>query len=235
MRDKLTDAQRTTLMLDLLAARVHGTELRGRREVHPKMAADRHVFLTEVADATGFARGFADALAVSLWKSDKFSCEGFELKASRGDLKREFTAPPKWKRIGQFCDRWTLVVWDRRWLEDERIPKEWGLCACEGGELVTVRKPTALTPVPWSPGFTAAVIRRAVEAAPSLALLERARAIGYSQGRYAGRDEVEAKVAKSLAPLLPAYRATEDGRWRHTVPIEYAVEQALAHVSPKEG
>jgi hypothetical protein len=232
--ERLTDAQRTTLLLDLVAA----GHVRGGNgtPVNEKMMAAREVFITEVADGTGFAAGYADAVAVSVWPSE-FGAEGYEIKASRADLKRELSDLSKWQRVGRFCGRWWLVAWDRRWLDDERIPVAWGLLAydADNGELSTVRRAEKLTPEPWTPAFIAAVIRRSAEAAPCAALMERARSIGYGHGRGAGLSEERAKLDKALAPLLDAYRQSrEDGaRWVNSVPLEWVVTTCLAAARPE--
>lgn len=235
--ERLTDAQRSVLLLDLLSGQ-HYVTGNGTPPTEKMMAA-RTVFLTEVADGTGFARGYADALALSLWKSDGWAAHGYEIKASRADLKRELAQPDKWQRIGRYCTRWTLVVWDRRWLEDDGIPATWGLQAYDAdeAELVEVRRPKALTPEPWSQPFVAALIRRAAEAAPSAALLERVREIGYGRGASQARREAEREEQKQLEPLRELYRAS--GRlgasYANHVPLEWAVgELQRLHAAVRE-
>jgi len=228
--ERMTDTQRTCVILDLLSS-YHTREGNGTPCTEKLMAA-RKVFLTEVADGTGFAPGYADALAVSLWPSDGYRADGYEVKASRADLKRELDRPSKWSRVGIYCTRWWLAVWDAKWLDDLRIPEAWGLLAYDGaGGLRQVRQAGALVPTPWTLGFTAAVIRRAAEAAPGAAMLERAREIGYSRGRQAGRIEMITATETALTPLLAEYRGSDTLRAYHrTVPLAWAVQSLLTRL-----
>lgn len=222
--ERLTDAQRTVVLRDLLGA-CHVRRGNGTPATEKVMAA-REVFLSEVADGTGFARGYADAVAVSVWPSE-FGAEGYEIKASRADLKRELSDLSKWERIGRYCTKWWLVVWDRRWLEDDRIPASWGLLAysAETADLETVRNAREQKPDPWPNAFIAALIRRAAEASPSAALLERMREIGYSRGVGDGSSSERSKHEEKLKPLLEAYRATPEGQYAWRVPLEWVIEQ----------
>lgn len=225
---RFTAAQRTTLLLDLLAAG-HCGGGNGTPATEKAMAA-RQVFLTEVAPGTGFASGYADAVAVSLWHSDGLEAEGYEIKASRADLRRELADLGKWQRVGRYCSRWWLVVWDRRWLDDERIPVEWGLLAYQDdGSLAIVRKASALPAEEWPRDFVASLLRRAAESAPCAALLERMRVIGYSHGRGQGLSEERNKWHAALEPLLPLYRASEpSARYAARVPMDWVVGALLA-------
>lgn len=220
---KLNDAQKTAFMLELLAADCLS---RGNGEKEgTKMMAARKVFLTEVAESTGFAPGYADGLELALWGSDGFEADGYEVKASRSDLNRELSDLTKWQRIGCRCTRWWLVVWDPKWLEDPRIPVEWGLLARVQDEdgTDTLKVARRATPRPeqpeWPRSFVAAVVRRAAEASPSAAHLLAMFDRGVSRGRGQGICDERAKVAEALEPLLAHYRKTEEGRQHSSVPL----------------
>ena len=230
---RFTAAQRTTLLLDLLAAG-HCGGGNGTPNNQKAMAA-RQVFLTEVAPGTGIASGYADAVAVSLWRSHGLEAEGYEIKASRADLRRELADLRKWQRVGRYCSRWWLVVWDRRWLDDEQIPVQWGLLAYqEDGSLATVRKASALPAEEWPRHFVASLLRRAAESAPCAALLERMRVIGYSTGRQDGVSQERIALNAALEPLLPLYRAASEtsARYASRVPMEWVVRALLASLTP---
>lgn len=232
---KLNDAQKTTLMLDLLAADCVDRG-NGAKE-GTKMMAARKVFLTEVADGTGFSPGYADGFELALWGSDGFEADGYEVKASKSDLNRELSDLSKWQRVGCRCNRWWLVVWDAKWLDDPRIPAEWGLLAREhrDGEehLKVVRRATPKAETPeWSRHFVCAVVRRAAEASPSAALLVAMMDRGISRGKSMGRDTERAIQRDALKPLLEHYRQSGTDyhtKWATDVPLDWVVQQALAY------
>lgn len=227
---KMTDVQRTALLLDLVAER-HVTVQGKDTPMNEKAIAARQVFVTEVASHTGFHPGYADALGLSVWQSDGFVADGYEIKASRADLKRELTDLSKWERVGRYCDRWWLVVWDERWLDDPAIPPEWGLLAYSDADrdLKLVRRATKRDREDWPVAFVAAVVRRAAEASPCAALLSRMADVAFSKGRREGMGEERNRQSltrrKQLEPLLEAYR--EVSRWSSEVPLDWVVGEFL--------
>ena len=226
----LSDDQKSTLLLELVAERHQVAK--ERLEPSTKALAHREVFLTEVSNGTGVTgprANYGDALAVSLWPSDGFTCVGYEIKASRSDLKRELALPDKWRGVGRYCSQWWLVVWSAKMLDGLVIPPEWGVLAYEDEGLRRISQAPTLTPTPWTRPFIAALLRRAAESSPGGGLLEYCRLKGYKDGHRHGRAEVNGEVAKALAPLLADYCASEP--WRvheRTVPVAWAVQRLVA-------
>jgi len=86
------------------------------------------VLVFEVADGTGAnVKRHADAVMMNMWPSRGLSIEGFEIKVSKQDLKRELLDPAKAEAIAQYCDCWWLVVPQGMSVEPEDIPVAWGL------------------------------------------------------------------------------------------------------------
>jgi len=115
---RIDAVERTVMMVDLL------------RQSYP---AERngilsHVVIEEVAPGTGWAatQRWADMLALSVWPSKGLTLDGYELKASRSDLRRELADPTKHEAVAQYCDTWSLVAWDEGVLVDG-IPNWWGI------------------------------------------------------------------------------------------------------------
>lgn len=118
----------------------------------------------EVPNAvSGRASRFCDAMVLHMWASRGYELEGFEIKVSRGDWKRELAMPRKADPHFLFCDRWWLITpaEDRVAMTDE-IPGPWGWALVEkGGAIRIVKKAPKLDPGvrPWT--FTCALIRAA--------------------------------------------------------------------------
>jgi len=129
-----------------------------------KYKAPEWAFMPQVADATGFAKArTADALAMSLWPSRGLSLHGFEVKASRGDWKKELDNPAKAESICQFCDYWWVVVGEAKIVQEGELPPTWGLLAPKGKTLVVVKQAPELKPAPMTRLFLAAILRKAAE------------------------------------------------------------------------
>lgn len=119
-----------------------------------------------VRNGTGFSKSVtreADAIAVSLWPSRGIEVYGFEIKVSRGDWLREKKNPAKAEEIGQFCDRWYLVVSDPEIAPPEEVPPAWGILAAKGDRLRVVRVAQQLKAKPMDKFFVAAILRRAAK------------------------------------------------------------------------
>lgn len=117
----------------------------------------------EVGDDTGSrVRRHADAVAVGIWPSTGHGIYGFEIKVSRADWANEMKDPTKSWAIMQYCHRWGLVTPPGLVKADE-LPDNWGLMTFDGKSMRTVKQAPKLTPVPLTPGFVAAIVRRAGE------------------------------------------------------------------------
>ena len=219
----LSDVAKTAILADLV------------RERHPQRSAQGQgalgavwAVLHEVPPETGWPRGYADILALHLWPS-QMQLVGYEVKASRGDLKRELADLAKHETVARYCDAWWLVVWDRRWIDGDKvlpgIPDEWGLLAFEQdttftgpregvGSLVVVRKAVERQPLPWPRKFAAAMVRRALEASVGTGLARvienAARTRGYIEGKEDGRRKTNEDVLAALAPWREAMRRERD-------------------------
>lgn len=117
----------------------------------------------EVGNDTGTrVSRHADAVAIGIWPSTGHQVHGFEVKVSRTDFLNEMKDPSKSQAIFRFCHRWSLATPPGLVKVDE-LPPNWGLVTFDGKCLRTVKKAPLLTPEPLSPGFVAALVRRAGE------------------------------------------------------------------------
>lgn len=200
-----TDAERTPIMMELL----HREQPQGGMSM-------RNIVLEEVAPETGFGRRWADALVLAMWKSDGLELDGFEVKASRADLRRELADASKWRAVGRYCDSWTLLAWDEKVIAGmvDDLPPEWGIvvtqeCDAHGDrELATVRRAKKLTPEPWPRSFVCSMVRNAYEQAPGAAYLARAIGAATKTATKEGRYIEHAAWENRLSPLKHAMYGT---------------------------
>lgn len=151
-----------------------------------RYGAPNYAFFREVGDATGgVQRRWADGLAVSLWPSRGLTIEGFEVKASRADWKKELADASKADRICRYCDYWWIVVGDPGIVKDGELPPTWGLLVPHGSGLKCQVKAPKLEPTPLTREFVAALSRRASEQSVDQATIDAA----YKNGMTAGRAE----------------------------------------------
>lgn len=195
-----SDAERTAIMLDLLHREYEG----GRTDLAPP-----YVLIEEVAPGTGFsgANRYADVLALSTWPSRGLTLEGFEMKASKADLRRELADPAKHKAVARYCDEWSLVVYRRSNLEGLDIPKDWGIWAVDdetGEKLELIRKPEKRTPDPWPRAFICSLVRNAHMQSPRAAFIARAVSVAEKNGRIDERNIQRLELEHQLAPLAKA-------------------------------
>lgn len=122
----------------------------------------------EVGNDTGTrVTRHADAVAIGIWPSTGHQVHGFEVKVSRTDFLNEMKDPSKSQAIFRFCHRWSLATPPGLVRVDE-LPPNWGLVTFDGKSLRTVKAAPLLTPEPLTPGFVAALVRRAGEMDASL-------------------------------------------------------------------
>jgi hypothetical protein len=228
---KVADVERTATMLDLVHRMfMDGTYGEGR-------LPPRYVLVEEVAPGTGFsaAQRWADLLALSMWPSDGLTLQGFEIKASRADLKRELADLAKHQAVARYCDRWTLVVWDESVLVDE-VPVDWGLIwtkdGDDGRELVHGRAAVKRTPEPWPKSFTCSLVRNAFQQSPSAAYVARACREATRLGHTEGRNHADAEFRTLVRPLFEAVYGKELWNWpRGTNAVETMVKDAAARLA----
>lgn len=149
-------------------------------------------FLVEVPNGTGAAKSrSADAIAMSLWPSRGTDLQGFEVKASRTDWMKELKEPGKAEAICKFCDRWWIVVGDRKIIQPGELPPTWGLMVPRGDKLVVEVEAPKLESQPISRAFLAGLFRRSME---QLVPKEQRQAFDmkeYQRGRKDGEEAGE--------------------------------------------
>jgi len=118
----------------------------------------------EVGNDTGArVRRHADAVAIGIWPSTGHLIHGLEVKVSRSDFLSEMKNPEKSQPVYKHCHRWSLVA-PAGMIESKELPPTWGLITYKDGSFRNAVKPQALDPEEISPGFMAALVRRAGEA-----------------------------------------------------------------------
>jgi len=181
--------------------------------------APSHVVIEEVAPGTGWfaSSRYADVLALGMWPSKGLALHGYEIKASRADLKRELADPGKHRALARYCDTWTLVAWDESVLLDG-IPPEWGIYLTVDDvdgerDIRTHRKATKLTPEPWPKEFVCSLVRNASMQAPGAAYVARAVATAHDRARHSALAEGRAEVERELRALAFALFGEDRYKW----------------------
>lgn len=133
-----------------------------KRLLRQRYAAPEWAIAFEVANSTGgAARRYADAIAMNLWPSRGFAINGFEIKVSRSDWKKELSQPGKADVIWQFCDFWTLVAPKGVLAHTSELPMGWGYIEAGPNGLRQVVNPEKRDEAtPPTKGFVAAMLRR---------------------------------------------------------------------------
>ena len=145
------------------------------------------ILMTEVSDSTGsLCSRHADAVAMWLWPSKGFEIEGFEVKTSRQDLIKELNDVTKWEAVGQFCDRWWLVVGDKSIVKLEELPPMWGVMYPVPSGLKIMKPASKLDKKPVTKGFIASLLRKA--ATPCDTKIKNSYDKGFANGRNANTD-----------------------------------------------
>jgi hypothetical protein len=170
--------------LELGAARVSAIYLRAfeiEQAVRKLYSKNGFTVLSQVRNGTGFSKSprTADMLAVSTWPSRGLYVEGFEIKSSAGDLRRELALPEKADDIARYCAYWWLAV-PEGLTDNEMIPPNWGVISVDAKLKATVvTKATRMTPIPMDDLFVCSTLRNFAEGYTPLSevqpLIERAR------------------------------------------------------------
>jgi hypothetical protein len=181
-----------------------------------RFTAPTHAIFFEVSDATGFqGTGWADAISMSLWPSHGLHLEGYEIKVSRSDWKRELINPVKAEKFAARCDKWWLVTTENVVDDESEIPINWGWILANEGGLSIKRKATEHEPVPMDKNFLAALLRGAGKVSDSEveAIVEKRvaelrknidREIEYAVERKTGRAGEDTKLVEKLRAALAA-------------------------------
>lgn len=201
------DAERTAIMVDLLHARHYQTNGNARS----------HVVLEEVAPSVGWARRWSDVLVLSCWPSEGLTLDGFEVKASRADLKRELADADKHQATARYCDTWNLLVWNDAIHKGFEIPADWGLWIVEGDEdgrwLRCVRKAAKRTPEAWPRGFICSMVRNAYEQSPGAAWVARVAEQAVSRIWAQRNLDVQGAKESAINPIARALYGESQYRW----------------------
>jgi len=158
----------------------------------------------EVPDSTGAsASRSADAIAMSLYPSRGLRMHGFEIKVSRADWLHELKQPEKSVALQRYCDHWWIVT-PADIVKEGELPPTWGHLILKGNGFNCVAKAPTLDRDPWSPGFIAAMLRRAHEAR------ERAIREGVDTAMVTERAAITAEVEKRVARQVETSRSMNE-------------------------
>lgn len=143
----------------------------------------------EVGNDTGTrVTRHADAVSIGIWPSTGHRIHGFEVKVSRADFANEMKNGDKAEAIFQFCHHWSLATPPGLVRVDE-LPPNWGLVTFDGRTLRTVKSAPRLAPVAMTPGFVAALVRRAGEADAELIKAAEQKITRDIEGRFKERAD----------------------------------------------
>lgn len=156
-----------------------------------RFAPPEWALMEEVAPSTGGGTGYADAVAMNLWKSRGHVVYGFEIKISRGDWQRELKKPAKAESIFSYCDGW-YVVTPAGIVKDGELPATWGHLELHGSKLIEKVKAPKLSAKELDRPFFASLMRRGFENLDQIAELKQRQAI------YEARAEIDARVENEI-------------------------------------
>lgn len=145
----------------------------------------RYAIAEEVGLTTGYSHRRLDMMILDCYYSNGFRIDGFEIKVSTSDLRRELADPEKHIAFFDVIDYYTLAV-PKGVVEPllEIIPKNWGiLIVNEDGSTRFQRKPLALED------------KKADKAVPRAFLASITRAI---QGRQPSTQELLGEYERGL-------------------------------------
>ena len=157
----------------------------------------RYAIAEEVGTTTGVGNRRLDMIVMDCYYSNSFRIDGFEIKISTSDLRRELEDPEKHIAFFDKIDYYTLAV--PAGVVDpllDIIPKKWGILIInEDGSTRYKRKPLALEDrkndkdVPR--GFMASFVRAIQGQRPAAAELQKEYDRGHADGvKYAERKSV---------------------------------------------
>jgi hypothetical protein len=176
---------------------------------------DQYAFFEQVADGVGWStRRRADAVVMGLWPSRGLWIQGFEIKVTRQDWKRELKNAAKAEDIQLFCDFWWIVA-PQGMLPPEELPGTWGLYEVSEQRKLRVRvKAPKLEPKELSREFVAAIFRLHSDATEKMVARERAsarrEALETEHGPVSGKLE---QLAQTLNQMdRPSGRARRQKR-----------------------
>ncbi|MBW8036290.1 MAG: hypothetical protein FVQ79_11830 [Planctomycetes bacterium] len=169
------------------------------------------LFIKEVANSTGSnTRRYADAVTVSLWPSKGYLIQGYEIKVSKSDLEHELQDVTKWEAVGQFCDKWWLVVSDKKIVDLERLPAVWGVMyPTKSGAMRILKPATKLSPKPFTRGFMSSLLRKAADHCKVSNKLAAEYTRGRNDGYRAGQESTHSSCDRENKRLQESIEAFE--------------------------
>ena len=168
-----------------------------------------YVVVEEVGLKTGYSHRRLDMIVLDCWESSFYRIDGFEIKVSTGDLRRELQDPEKHIAFFDRIDYYTLAC-PAGVVEPllDVIPKKWGiLIVNEDGTSRYKRKPLALedkkTDGALPRGFVAGIIRKVMDHRASEGELLKE----YERGRAAEKEASEYMLhrVKEQSDKISAY------------------------------
>lgn len=162
---RLSDSERTDLMRSLLRRKYSTNGGNGAR----------YVLIEELGNSTGFeCNRHADAAVFELWRSDGHGLHGFELKASRADLKKELDNPAKHEALYRYCKSWTLITFDTAVVGTLGLPAHWNWWTVnpdlnDFDVQFRAKKDRSRKPEPWPVDFIASLVRHTAKSDPAAA------------------------------------------------------------------
>jgi hypothetical protein len=192
---------------------------------------------TELANGTGSrARRRADAVAMGMWPSRGYEVHGYEIKVSRGDVRKELTDVGKADSVGKYCDFWWLAVSDTAIIDGLLIPSAWGILAPKDRVLRSVRAATKCRAAPLDRAFVAAMLRSVTKhwvPRQKMRELEKNREAEIARAVQHEREHGADDDKRALEQLRRNVKAFEDASgiqiqngWRHAE-VGKAVEVVL--------
>lgn len=185
---------------------------------------------TELANGTGGrAKRRADALAMAMWPSLGYEVHGYEIKISRGDVRRELQDVAKSDAVGKYCDFWWLVISDPTIIDGLIVPAGWGILTPRDRVLRVVRPAKKRKALALDRTFVAAMIRSAIShwVPRETHNAEIKRAV--ENERAHGGDETKRDLER-LRRMVADFEATSGitiSGWRHAATVGKAVEILL--------
>lgn len=219
-------AERTAIMLDLLRRSIEGE--------YNEFRLRSHVMIEEVAPSTGWgANRYADVLELGVWPSTGMELHGYEIKATRSDLKRELADPSKHKAVARYCDKWTLIAWDESVIKDLDIPPTWGITLTKSDgdnrSLEVLRKAPKMVPEAWTRNFVCSLVRNASEQSIGAAYLARAILATHKRAQSEYRHTLDDAAHALTSPLARALYG--DNYYRHSREPDEVIKDAVARLT----
>lgn len=169
-----------------------------RALLRKRFAAPEWALMEEVAPSTGGGTGYADAVAMNLWKSRGYIVFGMEIKISRSDWLRELKKPAKAESVFHYCDGWYVVALPGVIKEGE-LPVTWGYLEVHGSKIVEKIKAPKLEARPLDRPFLASLMRRGFEQLDQIAEMKQRQAVNEA------REKIEERVTEEVRQRTHAH------------------------------